>query len=189
MKFALAAPAETVPDVTAEPMVVGPFLTVNVTVPVFTVPGEVVTVALSGTVWLLTLYTAVAFAAVVVVPWAWMTGIESVFVLLVVTLSVQVHATDTLLVKGDDVLAATFTFRTRDDVPPELTIAFVVVHTTGFVPPAPHDHPAVGDAVNVRPVGSVSVTVTVPLLAADPPLVTVTVIVSPTSFAVKLDGA
>jgi hypothetical protein len=41
--------------------------TVNVTVPAFTVPDVLVTVAASVTLWLLSLNGAVAFAAVVVV--------------------------------------------------------------------------------------------------------------------------
>jgi len=64
---ALAAPAATVPDVTALPIGVPPCSTVNVTVPTFTAPAGLVTVALSVTFWLLVLKLAEAFAAVVVV--------------------------------------------------------------------------------------------------------------------------
>jgi hypothetical protein len=52
--------------VTGEPIVVGPFLTVNVTVPSLTVV-VLETVAESATVWLLALKGAVALAATVVV--------------------------------------------------------------------------------------------------------------------------
>jgi hypothetical protein len=64
---ALAAPLATVPDVTAEPTCVPPCDTVNVTVPTFTAPAPLVTVAASVTFWLLALNLAVAFAATVVV--------------------------------------------------------------------------------------------------------------------------
>ena len=52
---------------TAVPTVVPLCETVNVTVPAFTVPDVLVTVAASVTLWLLSLNVAVAFAAVVVV--------------------------------------------------------------------------------------------------------------------------
>ena len=55
------------PDVTGEPICVTPLKIVNVTVPEFTVPDGLVTVADSATVWLLALNDADAFAAVVVV--------------------------------------------------------------------------------------------------------------------------
>jgi len=64
---ALAAPAATVPDVTALPITVAPCVTVNVTVPALTVPAPLVTVAASVTLWLDSLNVAVAFAATVVV--------------------------------------------------------------------------------------------------------------------------
>jgi len=67
LNIALAAPAVTVPEVTGEPIVVAPCVTVNVTVPAFTVPCALVTVADSVTFWLLALKFADAFAAVVVV--------------------------------------------------------------------------------------------------------------------------
>jgi hypothetical protein len=47
VKFAEAAPAATVPEVTGDPIVVGPLLTVNVTVPAPTVLAVDVIVALS----------------------------------------------------------------------------------------------------------------------------------------------
>ena len=65
---ALAAPAATVPDVTALPITVAPCFTVNVTVPTFTAPAPLVTVAANVTLWLLALKLADAFAATVVVP-------------------------------------------------------------------------------------------------------------------------
>ena len=64
---ALAAPDVTVPEVTGEPIVVPPCETVNVTVPAFTVPEPLVTVAERVTFWLALLNTAEAFAPVVVV--------------------------------------------------------------------------------------------------------------------------
>jgi hypothetical protein len=64
---ALAAPPVTVPDVTGDPTAVPPCDTANVTVPAFTVPAPLVTVAASVTFWLLSLNVAVSFAAVVVV--------------------------------------------------------------------------------------------------------------------------
>jgi hypothetical protein len=64
---ALATPDVTVPEVTGVPIVVPPWDTVNVTVPVFTVPDALVTVDDSVTFWLLVLKFADAFAAVVVV--------------------------------------------------------------------------------------------------------------------------
>jgi hypothetical protein len=66
-KVAPALPDVTVPDVTALPTVVPPCDTVNVTVPTFTAPAPLVTVADSDTFWLLALKGAEAFAAAVVV--------------------------------------------------------------------------------------------------------------------------
>jgi hypothetical protein len=57
----------TVPDVTADPSGVPPLETVNVTVPAFTVPAVLVTVAERTTLWALALNPIVAFAAVIVV--------------------------------------------------------------------------------------------------------------------------
>ena len=64
---ALAAPAATVPEVTGVPIVVPPCDTVNVTVPVFTVPEVLVTVADRVTFCAVVLKLAEAFVAVVVV--------------------------------------------------------------------------------------------------------------------------
>jgi hypothetical protein len=64
---ALAAPAATAADVTGTPMVTPPWLTVNFTVPAFTAPPALVTVAESATFWLLPLNAAAALLAVVVV--------------------------------------------------------------------------------------------------------------------------
>jgi hypothetical protein len=50
VKFAEAAPPETVADVTGTPIVVPPFFTVNVTVPAPTLPPPDVTVADNATV-------------------------------------------------------------------------------------------------------------------------------------------
>jgi hypothetical protein len=54
-----AAPPVTVPDITDVPTCVPPVDTVNVTVPAFTVPAPLVTVALSVTLWLLSLNVTV----------------------------------------------------------------------------------------------------------------------------------
>jgi hypothetical protein len=67
---ALAAPEVTVPEVTGAPMVVPPCETVKVTVPVFTVPAGLVTVAERVTFWPMVLKLAEALAAVVVVAFA-----------------------------------------------------------------------------------------------------------------------
>jgi hypothetical protein len=64
---ALAAPDVTVPEVTGVPIVVPPCDTVNVTVPVFTVPDALVTVADSVTFCALVLKLAEALTPVVVV--------------------------------------------------------------------------------------------------------------------------
>src|ERR1051326_2495654 len=60
----------------------------------------------------------------------WITVTLSVFVLLVVSLSVQVQPTDTLLVSGDEVLEATFTEMVTCDDPPLAAIAVVLVQVT-----------------------------------------------------------
>src|ERR1017187_2928026 len=104
-------------------------------------------------------------------PITWLTGIESEPALLPVLLSVQVHWTATLLANGDPVLEATFTLRTNANVPPLPTIALVEVQTTGFTPLALQFQAAVGDPLNVRPAGRLSVTVTVPVDGAPPLLV------------------
>jgi hypothetical protein len=57
----------TVPEVTVLPITVPLSDTVKVTVPAFTAPATLVTVAASETFWALTLKLAEAFAAVVVV--------------------------------------------------------------------------------------------------------------------------
>jgi hypothetical protein len=66
VKLADALPPDTVPGVAA-PTCVAPLNTVNVTVPAFTVPPALVTVADRATLWLLTLNVADADDAVVVV--------------------------------------------------------------------------------------------------------------------------
>ena len=104
-----------------------------------------------------------------------MTGIMSVFVLLPVFDSEQVHATETLLVSGDDVLDATLTFSTTDDDPFVAAIAFVVEQVT-VCPEDPQLQPDVIEFTNVNPVGSESVTVTVPLEGPTPELDVVIVI-------------
>jgi hypothetical protein len=116
-----------------------------------------------------------------------MTGIISVFVLLLVFDSVQVHDTATLLVRGVEVLDATLTFSTTAADPFVAAIAFVVKQVT-TCPIAKQFHPVVVELTNVSPVGRVSVTFTAPLEAPAPELDTVTVIWSLASFTVKLDG-
>ena len=66
-KAAVADPPETVVDVTADPSCVPPLETVNVTVPAFTLPAVLVTVAERVTFRELALNPNEAFAAVVVV--------------------------------------------------------------------------------------------------------------------------
>jgi hypothetical protein len=63
----VADPPETVADVTDDPSCVPPLETVNVTVPAFTVPAVLVTVAARVTFWELALNPIEAFAAIVVV--------------------------------------------------------------------------------------------------------------------------
>jgi hypothetical protein len=185
VKLALAAPAATVPETAGDPTCALPLSnTVNVTVPAFTVPAPLVTVADNVTGWLLELKFADALDAAVVVAANWLTVIESEPVLLPVLLSVHVHATDTLLVNGDPVLPDTFTLSTSAKAPPLAVSALVLVQTTGFDPLAPHTQLAVGDPLNVSPPGNVSVTVIVPLDGPFPLLVTVMVMVSFCSFTV-----
>jgi hypothetical protein len=67
-KVALALPPLTVPELTEEPTWVPPCETANVTVPAFTAPAPLLTVAVSVTFWLLGLNVAVALDALVIVP-------------------------------------------------------------------------------------------------------------------------
>ncbi len=64
---AVADPPVTIADVTEDPICVPPLETANVTVPAFTVPAVLVTVAERVTFWELALNPIAAFAAVVVV--------------------------------------------------------------------------------------------------------------------------
>ena len=66
-KTALAEPDETAPEVTAVPIVVAPCVTVNVTVPPFTVPAPLVIVAESATFWAAALKVTEAALAVATV--------------------------------------------------------------------------------------------------------------------------
>jgi hypothetical protein len=66
-KVAVADPPLTVAEVTEDPSCVPPLETVKVTVPAFTVPAVLVTVAERVTFWELALNPVEAFAAVVVV--------------------------------------------------------------------------------------------------------------------------
>src|SRR5258706_15315762 len=96
----------------------------------------------------------------------------SVFELsLLVLLSVQVHATVALLFTLAGGLAATFTFRVMLEVPFTAIGVAVSMHVP-FCPMALHDHPVPVPLANVSPEGSVSVPETVPVVAAEPPLVT-----------------
>ena len=108
--------------------------------------------------------------------------------LLLVFDSVQVHATETLLVSGEAVLAATLTVKVTVEVPEVAAIVLVVVHVITCPFGVQADHPVPALLTNVKPAGSVSVTVIVPLLAPAPELVTVIGIVSAVSFTVKLVG-
>src|SRR5260370_1209307 len=97
----------------------------------------------------------------------------SVFeVLLFVLVSAQVHATAAELLSDAAALPATFTFRVIAEVPlTAIGVAESVQVTTCTL--ATHENPPPEPLTNVRPAGSVSVTVMVPLLAADPPFDTV----------------
>src|SRR5260370_24444438 len=96
----------------------------------------------------------------------------SVFeVLLLVLLSVQVHATTAVLLTVAGGLAATFTLSVMVEVPFTAIGVPASVQVT-FWPLAMHDQPVPVPLANVSPVGSVSVTVIVPLLTAPPALVT-----------------
>src|SRR5258708_10588969 len=103
----------------------------------------------------------------------------SVFeVLLLVLLSMQVHATAAVLLTLAGALAATFTFSVIADVPPLPEMTFPLVHDTAC-PLAMHVQPVPVPLANVRPEDSESVTVMVPLLAALPALVTMRVNCAP----------
>ena len=103
----------------------------------------------------------------------------SVFeVLLFVLVSVHVHATVAEFIKLDGAFVATFTFSVMAEVPLTAIGVAASVHVTSC-PFAEHDHPVPVPLANVNPLGSVSVTVMVPELAPDPPLVTVRVYCAP----------
>src|SRR5215468_7206144 len=68
MYVADAAPPLTVPVVAGPPICTAPLNTVNVTIPAFTVPPVLVTVAFSVTFWFDRLNVADALDAVVVLP-------------------------------------------------------------------------------------------------------------------------
>src|SRR5258708_1857772 len=110
----------------------------------------------------------------------------SVFeVLLLVLLSVQVHATAAVLLTVAAASLATFTFSVMVEVPFTAIGVPASVQVT-FCPTAPHDHPVPVPLANVSPVGSVSVTVIVPVVAANPPLVTTSENCAPCCACVKL---
>src|SRR5258708_2595740 len=110
----------------------------------------------------------------------------SVFeVLLLVLLSMQVHATAAVLLTLAGALAATFTFSVIADVPPLPEMTFPLVHDTAG-PLAIQLQPVPVPLANVSPDGSESVTVIVPLLAPLPPLVTARVNCAPCWLAVML---
>src|SRR5438067_1345199 len=95
----------------------------------------------------------------------------SVFeVLLLVSSSVQEHATTAVLLTVAGALAATFTLSVMVEVPFTAIGVPASVQVTAC-PMAPHDQPVPVPLANVSPVGSVSVTVMVPLLMTPPPLV------------------
>jgi hypothetical protein len=96
----------------------------------------------------------------------------SVLLLFVVLVSEHVQATDTLLVSGELVLLATPTFSVTIELPFVAAMAFVVVHVT-VCPFAMQLQPVPVKLPYVSPAGRVSVTVTVPLVAADPEFDTV----------------
>src|SRR5260370_912680 len=103
----------------------------------------------------------------------------SVFeVLLLVLLSVQLHATAAELLNGVAALFATFTFSVMPEVPLAAIGIAASVQVTAW-PAAMHDQPVPVPLANVNPAGNVSVTVMVPVVAALPPLVTVRVYCAP----------
>src|SRR5258708_6602161 len=96
----------------------------------------------------------------------------SVFeVLLLVFDSVHVHATVAELLNGVAALFATFTFSVMPEVPLAAIGVAASVQVTAW-PTAMHDQPVPVPLANVNPAGNVSVTVIVPVVAADPPSVT-----------------
>jgi hypothetical protein len=99
-------------------------------------------------------------------------------VLLLVLLSAQVHATAAEFIALAGAFAATFTFNVILEVPLAAIGVAASVQVTSC-PFAEHDHPVPVPLANVNPLGSVSVTVMVPELAPDPPLVTVRVYCAP----------
>src|SRR5260221_382375 len=105
--------------------------------------------------------------------------------LLLETLSVQVHATMAWLFTLGGALTSTFTFSVIAEVPFTAIGVVVSMHVT-FCPMALHDHPVPVPLANVSPDGSVSVTVTVPVVAAEPPLVTAKVNCAPCWPCAKL---
>ncbi len=103
----------------------------------------------------------------------------SVFeVLLLVLLSVHVHATVAELLNGVAALFATFTFSVMPEVPLAAIGVALSVQVTAW-PTAMHDQPVPVPLANVNPAGNVSVTVIVPVVAVPPPLVTVRVYCAP----------
>src|SRR5258708_2717946 len=90
--------------------------------------------------------------------------------LLLVLLSVHVHATEPELLTLAGAVGDTFTFSVMVEVPlvPAMGVAASVQVTS--CPLAMHDQPVPVPLANVSPLGSVSVTVIVPVLAPAPPL-------------------
>src|SRR5258707_12892893 len=99
----------------------------------------------------------------------------SVFeVLLLVLLSVHVHATVAELLNGVAALFATFTFSVMPEVPLAAIGIAASVQVTAW-PLAMHDQPGPVPLANVNPAGNASVAVNVPVCAPPPPFVHVRV--------------
>src|SRR5258706_112229 len=111
----------------------------------------------------------------------------SVFeVLLLVLLSVQVHATAAVLLTVPGAFPATFTFSVIVEVP-LAAIGFAASVQVTACPLAMHDQPVPVPLGNAKPAGSVSVTVMVPpSVVALPPLVTTRENCAPCCPSVKL---
>src|SRR5437763_1373247 len=92
-------------------------------------------------------------------------------VLLAVLLSAQEHATVAALMALAGALAATSTFRVMVAVPPAAMGVAALVHVTSC-PAAEQENPPADALANVSASGNASVTVIVPVVAAEPLLVT-----------------
>ena len=115
-----------------------------------------------------------------------MTLTVSVFdVLLVMLLSVHEQATAALLLRLAAAVPATLTLSVTSELAPAAMGVAALMQVTSW-PVALHAQPVPAPLTNVKPAGSVSVTVIVPLLAANGALLTVSVYCAPCWPCVKL---